>query len=110
MILNDDELLCAKNIDDLKEIIIKSNNEEDKINHIVKIIDAVDKEIKRDTELFYNAITQIINYLLDNVDNAKIDRDELKYLIIDAREEHAKKISNMDIYDLFRDLEWFIRN
>lgn len=107
MILNDDELLCAKNIDDLKEIILKSNNENDadKIKHIVKIIDDVDKEIKRDTELLYNALTPIISYLLDN---AKIDISELKYLTRVNSKEYTKNISHMWLYDLFTDIAQFI--
>ena len=105
MILNDDELLCAKNIDDLKEIILKSNNEEAKIKNIVKIIDDVDKEIKRDTELLYNALTPIISYLLDN---AKIDRGELKYLTRLNSKEYTKNISHMGLYNLFIDITQFI--
>lgn len=105
MIINDDELLNAKNIDDLKEVIVNSDNDADKINHVVKIIDDVDKEISRDTKLIYSALIPIIDYLMDS---NKTSRRTIEDLIKYSRKKYVKNISNMDIYDAFKNITGYI--
>lgn len=104
MFLDDSELLCARNIDDLKEIILNSNNATYKNNFVVGLIND-DKEISRDTKLLYRALIPIIDYLMDS---DKTSRRTIEDLIKYSRKEYVKNISHMDIYDAFREITDYI--